>query len=109
MTRFCLGVHACDVPVLALDDPAAHDAVARLCAQVVAEDEPDALVLGCAGMAGLRARVEEETGVPVVDGVAAATLTVQSLLVQGLRTGARGEFAAPPPKRYAGVTTADRA
>jgi len=41
--------------------------------------------------------------VPVVDGVAAATLTVQSLVTMGLATGKREEFATPPPKRYAGL------
>ena len=36
---------------------------------------------------------------PVVDGVAAATLTVQSLVAMGLSTGKRGEYAIPPEKR----------
>lgn len=44
--------------------------------------------------------ISDELGVPVVDGVTAATLTVQSLVVMGLGTSKRGEFATPPPKEY---------
>ncbi len=36
----------------------------------------------------------------MVDGVTAATLTVQSLVAMGLGTSKRGEFAAPLPKDY---------
>jgi allantoin racemase len=57
-------------------------------------------VLGCAGMAEMCRAISDEIGVPVVDGVTAATLTVQSLLTMGLRTGKRGEYAAPPAKEY---------
>ena len=41
--------------------------------------------------------------VPVIDGVCAATLTVQSLVTMGLTTGKLGEFATPLPKRYTGL------
>jgi allantoin racemase len=58
------------------------------------------VVLGCAGMAEMCAHIAEEIGVPVVDGVTAATLTVQSLVTMGLATGKRGEYAPPPPKDY---------
>ena len=42
-------------------------------------------------------------GVPVIDGVAAATKTVEGLVAMGLRTSARAEFAPPPPKAYIGI------
>jgi allantoin racemase len=45
-------------------------------------------------------QISVELGVPVVDGVTAATLTVQSLVRMGLRTSKRGEYAIPPPKAY---------
>ncbi|MGW4715384.1 aspartate/glutamate racemase family protein [Nocardia sp. NPDC004260] len=103
MRRFCRGIHACEIPVLALDtDPDARKIVTEVCREAVEADRSDAIVLGCAGMADLSAQVRAEVGVPVVDGVAAATLTVQSLLTLGLRKSGRGEFAAPPPKPYTG-------
>ncbi|BDT92640.1 MULTISPECIES: aspartate/glutamate racemase family protein [Nocardia] len=103
MRRFCRGIHACEIPVLALDsDPDAREIVTEACREAVEADRSDAIVLGCAGMADLSAQVRAKVGVPVVDGVAAATLTVQSLLTLGLRKSGRGEFAAPPPKPFTG-------
>ncbi|MBF6213428.1 aspartate/glutamate racemase family protein [Nocardia puris] len=104
MRRFCLGVHACELPVLSLHtDPDARKIITEACRTAVETDGSDAVVLGCAGMADLCAHLREEIGVPVVDGVAAATLTVQSLVAQGLRKSGRGEFASPPPKEYVGL------
>lgn len=101
MSRFCRGYHACEIPVLDLDtDPMAMKLVTEACREAVEQDGSDAVVLGCAGMADMCAHISAEIGVPVVDGVTAATLTVQSLVTMGLRTGKRGEFAAPPPKEY---------
>ncbi|QIV82905.1 aspartate/glutamate racemase family protein [Mycolicibacterium frederiksbergense] len=101
MSRFCRGYHACEIPVLDLEtDPMATKLVTEACREAVERDRSDAVVLGCAGMADMCKRISEEIGVPVVDGVTAATLTVQSLVTMGLRTGKRGEFATPPAKEY---------
>ncbi|MEV0569980.1 aspartate/glutamate racemase family protein [Dactylosporangium sp. NPDC050588] len=99
----CRGVHACDIPVLELDrDPAVADRVVALARTALTRDGSDVIVLGCAGMADLPATVSRRIGVPVVDGVAAATLLVQSLVTLGLRTSKRGEYARPPRKSYRG-------
>jgi allantoin racemase len=101
MQRFCAGIHACEIPVLDLDtDPNARKIVTEACRDAVESDGSDVVVLGCAGMADMCALVSAELGVPVVDGVTAATLTVQSLVAMGLGTSKRGEFAAPRPKDY---------
>ncbi|MBL7256675.1 aspartate/glutamate racemase family protein [Paractinoplanes lichenicola] len=100
----CRGVHACDIPVLELDrDPAARKEVVALARHALEHDDSDVIVLGCAGMAGFAAQASDELGVPVIDGVAAATVLVQSLLTLGLRTSARGELAPPPAKSYSGL------
>lgn len=103
--RFCRNVRACEIPVLELEDPAsaARARITEECRRAVAEDGCDAIVLGCAGMADLAADITAQVGVPVVDGVAAAVRTAESLVALGLATGARGEFAAPPPKPYTGL------
>ncbi|KZM75176.1 aspartate/glutamate racemase family protein [Nocardia terpenica] len=101
--RFCRGVHATDIPVLELEDPKVRGVIADACRAAVAADDSDAVVLGCAGMADLCHELSDEIGVPVIDGVAAATVTVQSLVTLGLRKSGRGEFASPPPKRYTGL------
>lgn len=104
LARFCRGVHASGIRVLDLDrDPDALKTITAACRHALERDESDAIVLGCAGMTHLVADLTAELGAPVVDGVQAATLAVQSLLTMGLRTGDRGEFAAPPPKPYRGL------
>lgn len=76
----CARVRASDVPVLALEtDPAAEARVSDEIASAIAEDGADAIVLGCAGMADLAHRLEARHGVPVIDGVAAATGLARSL------------------------------
>ncbi len=101
MQRFCRGVHACQIPVLDLDtDPDARKVVTEACRNAVESDGSDVVVLGCAGMAQMCAPISAELGVPVVDGVTAATLTVQSLVAMCLGTSKRGEFATPPQKDY---------
>ncbi|MFJ4650105.1 aspartate/glutamate racemase family protein [Nocardia sp. NPDC088792] len=103
MQRFCLGIHGCEIPVLELEDPKARRVIADACRDAVHSDNSDAIVLGCAGMADLCEYLTAEVGVPVIDGVAAATLQVQSLITMGLRKSGRGEFARPLPKQYTGL------
>ena len=50
----CAGVRASGVPVLEVER--AGDAIAAEAARAVAEDGAEAIVLGCAGMAGLTER-----------------------------------------------------
>jgi allantoin racemase len=101
MQRFCRGIHACEIPVLDLDsDPDARKVITEACRDAIESDGSDSVVLGCAGMAGMCGEISAEIGVPVIDGLTAATLTVQSLVAMGLRTSVRGEYAPPPPKAY---------
>jgi len=101
MHRFCRGIHACEIPVLELDtDPDARKIITQACRNAVESDGSDAVVLGCAGMADMCSEISAELGVPIVDGVSAATLTVRSLVTMGLRTSVRGEYAPPLAKDY---------
>jgi allantoin racemase len=103
----CRGVHACDIPVLDLEgDPAVVKRVVALAREALDHDDSDVIVLGCAGMADLCAAASAELGVPVIDGVAAATVLVQSMITIGAATSARGEYAPPPPKPYTGQLSA---
>lgn len=103
--RRCRGIHGTDIAVLELDDPSSN-AYARIlaCAQdALARDRSGAIVLGCAGMADLCMRLQQQLGVPVVDGVAAAVKLAESLVSLGLGTSKLGDYAAPLPKAYAGL------
>ncbi|WP_308113692.1 aspartate/glutamate racemase family protein [Kineosporia corallincola] len=100
----CRGVHSCEIPVLALEtDPAARAVITERCRRALETDGSDAIVLGCAGMADLCSGISATLGVPVVDGVAAATVFAESLVRLRLATGKQGEFALPPAKAYTGI------
>lgn len=76
----CLGVYACDIPVLQIDsDPGSIEPIGDLCARALTQDGSSAIVLGCAAMAPFAAPLTRRLGVPVIDGVVAATLLAQAL------------------------------
>jgi len=105
LDRRCARVRACEVPVLALEDPASG-ARAKLSAEIRRakdEDGCEAIVLGCAGMADLALSLSQEHGLPVVDGVACAVQLARSLTALGLRTSRLGPYAPPLPKRFEGA------
>ena len=100
----CAKVRACEVPVLALDDPASN-ASAQISAEIELakrEDNAEAIVLGCAGMADLAARLSEQHGLPVVDGVASAVKLAEAFSALGLKTSKIRSYAQPQPKAYLG-------
>jgi allantoin racemase len=97
-------VRAAEVPVLELEDPRsdARERLRREIAVALAEDRPEAIVLGCAGMADLARDLAHEFRLPVIDGVAAAVKLVEGLVGLGLTTSRVGGYAAPRAKSYAG-------
>ena len=105
MARQCRNVRACEVPVLELEEPGsrARELIVAECREALAADGCDVIVLGGAGMADLAAEISALLGIPVVDGVAAATKTVESLVALGLQTSGWSEFSAPPAKSYSGL------
>jgi allantoin racemase len=104
LERRCRGIHGTDIPVLALED-GGDEMLAQIegCARdALARDRSGAIVLGCAGMAGLCGTLQQRLGVPVIDGVAAAVKLCESLVALGLRTSKQGDYATPLPKLYRG-------
>jgi allantoin racemase len=100
----CANVRACEVPVLSLDDPSA-DAASRIGAEIELakrEDRAEVIVLGCAGMADLAARLAETHGLPVLDGVTCAVKLAEAFGALGLKTSKIGAFSLPRPKPYLG-------
>ncbi|MEM9796674.1 MAG: aspartate/glutamate racemase family protein [Pseudomonadota bacterium] len=74
LAGFCARVRASGVPVLALEDqPEAAGAAIRAEAETAwREDDIDALILGCAGMARIADQVRSAVQIPVIDPVEAA-------------------------------------
>jgi allantoin racemase len=105
LDRRCARVRACEVPVLALDDPAsgARSKLSTEIERAKAQDGADAIVLGCAGMADLAASLAREHGLPVLDGVAAAVKLAEALFGLGHVTSKRGPYASPIAKPFSGI------
>jgi allantoin racemase len=78
----CARVRAAGVAVLELEDETtgADRKVSAEIACAKAEDGVGAIVLGCAGMADLAARMEAEHGLKVIDGVGAAAAFAAALV-----------------------------
>jgi len=97
-------VTACNVAVLDLEKPGSG-AAERLEAEIARalDRGAEAVVLGCAGMADLTAKLSHKFGVPVVDGVAAAVKQAEALAGLKLTTSRRGSYAQPAAKSYTGL------
>jgi allantoin racemase len=98
--RRCRRVRAVDLPVLVVEgDPRyARQRIADEIRRAIREDRSEAVVLGCAGMSDHRGWLQQETGVPVVDGVVAAVKFIEALVGAGLTTSKAGAYAFPLEK-----------
>jgi len=98
-------VRAADIPVLELEDAAsgAIDKLRRQIEKALSQDGAEAIVLGCAGMTDLARALQDEYGVPVVDGVSAAVKQAEALVSQNLKTSKRGSYATPAAKAFSGL------
>lgn len=102
-SQHCRQVRAADIPVLDLEeDDAASNRIIEECLRARAEDNIGAIVLGCGGMADLTAHIQDEVGLPIVEGVTAAVKLAESLVCLGLGTSKYGDLAPPRPKLFTG-------
>ncbi|MEP6814738.1 MAG: aspartate/glutamate racemase family protein [Marmoricola sp.] len=101
LSQRCASVRASGLSVLELEEDPQRttEAIIAESLRAVEEDHAEVICLGCGGMAGLNAAVREATGVPVVDGVAAAVTIAESLVRLGLTTSKVRTYAQPRPKR----------
>lgn len=100
----CASVRASGMAVLELETQPerAVETIVEQAAAAVTQDHAEVICLGCGGMAELEAKVRTRTGVPVVDGVAAAVTIAESLVRLGLRTSKVRTYAPPRSKRITG-------
>ncbi|MCW2528594.1 MAG: Asp/Glu/hydantoin racemase [Pseudonocardiales bacterium] len=95
----CSGLFATDLPVLDLEtDPVRTSAAFLAQARLAIERGADAIVLGCAGMSSLYARLRAELDIPTIDGVTAAVGLAETVHHLGLATGKNGSYAFPIAK-----------
>src|SRR6478736_4939 len=100
----CASVRASGLSVLELEEDTERtlDTIIDVSVRTVKEDHAEVICLGCGGMAGLGERVNKATGVPVVDGVAAAVTVAESLVRLGLTTSKIRTYAPARPKKMTG-------
>ena len=71
--------------------------------KAVYEDEAEAILLGCAGMAEFADRLEKELGVPVIDGVVAAVKFAEAIIDIGKTTSKLKTYNYPEQKQVIGI------
>ncbi|MEV7012122.1 aspartate/glutamate racemase family protein [Streptosporangium sp. NPDC051022] len=100
----CASIRAGGLSVLELErDPGrAVDAIVAQARKAVDDDRAEVICLGCGGMAGLDREITAATGVPVVDGVAAAVALAEGLVRLGLTTSKVRTYGTPRPKTVTG-------
>lgn len=100
MSKFCKKVRAADIPVLALEDGScnAMDKIEKEIMNAVKEDNCEAVILGCAGMADLTIELSKKCGIPVIDGVLCAIKSAEALVGAKLVTSKINSYAKPLTK-----------
>jgi allantoin racemase len=104
MEKFCRGIYGTDLAVLDLEKPDsdAYRIVLESCRHALATDRSGAIVMGCAGMTDLCEQLQDELGVPVIDGVTSAVKWAEGMVAIGLKTGKGGDLAYPIAKPFNG-------
>ena len=74
--------------------------------RAVEEDDAEAVLLGCAGMAEFANSLEDELGVPVIDGVVAAVAFAEAIVGLGKKTSKRKTYKPPEKKSFTGTMLA---
>jgi len=100
----CASVRASDVPVLELENPesGAYEKIRAEAMRARDDDHCGAIVLGCAGMTDLVARLSADIGLPVLDGVSCSIKIAEGLASLNLQTSRIGSYAPPRAKPYLG-------
>jgi allantoin racemase len=108
LERRCPSIRTIDIDVLDCEDEAADvfEPFIAEAKRAITEDHAEAIILGCAGLQPLVARLEAALGVPVIEGVAAAVKLVETLLSLQLSTSKLGAWGFPPVKPMTGSAAA---
>lgn len=86
--------------VLALEEEGetSYDLIKHAAHLAIHEDDAEVICLGCAGMAGLDKKLQEDLQVPVIDGVVAALKLMEAFISYGVKTSKRLAYNTPQRK-----------
>jgi len=101
----CASVRIVEIPVLDIEkDPTiTFKALTEASKTAIEEDGAEAICLGCAGMTGLDKPMEQELGVPVLDGVVCAVKMAEASFDYGLKLSKIKAYKRPSPKEFDGL------
>jgi len=104
MEHHCARIRATGIEVLELETntDAVFQSILAECQQARDEEDIGAIVLGCGGMAHLVDELQQQLGLPVIDGVVAAVKLAEALVGLGLNTSKAGDLDYPSAKHYRG-------
>ncbi len=100
----CVKVTAIEVPVLDLENISKEnlDKLNKGIQDTKKNDNAEAIILGCAGMADLAKNLETKHKLPVIEGVSSAVVLAESLVNLKIKTSKVGSYALPRNKEYMG-------
>ena len=100
----CVKVTAIEVPVLDLENISREnlDKLNKGIQDTKKNDNAEAIILGCAGMADLAKNLETKHKLPVIEGVSSAVVLAESLVNLKINTSKVGSYALPRNKEYMG-------
>lgn len=100
----CVKVTAIEVPVLDLENISSEnlDKLNKVIQDTMENDNAEAIILGCAGMADLASNLEIKHKLPVIEGVSSAVVLAESLVNLKIKTSKVGSYALPRKKEYMG-------
>ena len=100
----CVKITAIEVPVLDLENISREnfDKLDKGIQDTIENDDAEAIILGCAGMADLAKSLETKHQLPVIEGVSSAIVLAESLVNLKIKTSKVGSYAVPRKKEYLG-------
>ena len=100
----CVKVTAIEVPVLDLENISKEnlDKLNKGIQDTKENDNAEAIILGCAGMADLAKNLETKHKLPVIEGVSSAIVLAEGLINLKIKTSKVGSYALPRKKEYMG-------
>lgn len=101
MSERCASVRSTGMAVLELehaDEGTTQQKILETAKTAIENDKAEVICLGCAGMAGLDKQLEEELGVPVLDGVVSAVTLMEGLIRYGVSSSKQRAYITPHHK-----------
>ena len=102
----CASVRSTRMPVLALEAASPEETyrmILNTAKLAIEKDDAEVICLGCAGMAGLDKKLQDDLDLPVLDGVVCALKFLEGFVGYGVTTSKKRAYAQPGFKHQDGL------